>query len=103
MLVILTLTFTQGHIDLNHDNNQCSLSLETVQAMPITFAVKIVQLNIYIIILFSQFDDLDLHSKSQLRLEQDTCFNVYCNSNTSDNISAMAFKLGMPVDSCSFR
>ena len=42
---------------------------ETVQAIPITFAVKIVQLKVDII--FSQSDDLALHSKSQLRLKLD--------------------------------
>ena len=42
MLIILTLTFIQGHTDLNHENNKCLIILETVQAMPIKFAVKIV-------------------------------------------------------------
>ena len=38
--------------------------------MPITFSEKIVRLKVYII--FSQSDDLDLHSRSQLRLKLDT-------------------------------
>ena len=33
--VILTLTIIQGHINLNHENN-CSITPEIVQAMPIT-------------------------------------------------------------------
>ena len=36
----------------------------------------------------------------QLRLKVDKCFNVYFNSNNSDNISAVAFKLGMKADLC---
>ena len=47
LLIILTLTFIQGHIDLNHENNVCSIITETVQAMPIKFAVKIVRLKVY--------------------------------------------------------
>ena len=41
------------------------------QSIPIKFAVKIVRLNVYV--LFSQSDDLALHSRSQLRLKLDTC------------------------------
>ena len=40
VLFILTLTFIQGHIDLTHENNKCSVISETVQAMPIKVAVK---------------------------------------------------------------
>ena len=69
VLIILTLTFMQGHTDLNHENNKCLIILETVQAMPIMFVVKIVQLKVYII--FSLFYDLDLHSRSQLHLKLD--------------------------------
>ena len=39
VLIILTLTFIQGHTDLNHENNKYLIILETVQAMPIKFAV----------------------------------------------------------------
>ena len=47
VLIILTLTFIQGHKDLNHENNKCLMISETVQAMRIKFAVKIVQLKVY--------------------------------------------------------
>ena len=40
VLIILTLTFIPGHTDLNHENNKCSVISETVQAIPIKFAVK---------------------------------------------------------------
>ena len=42
VLIMLTLTFIQGHTDLKHENNKCSISSETVQAVPIKFAVQIV-------------------------------------------------------------
>ena len=48
-----------------------SIISKTVQAMPIAFAVKIVQLKFYII--FSQFDDLALHPRSLLCLKLDNC------------------------------
>ena len=35
--IILTLTFTQGHTRLNHENNKCSIISNTAQAMPIKF------------------------------------------------------------------
>ena len=38
-LIILTLTVIQGHTDLDHEN-KCSVISETVQAMPIKFAVS---------------------------------------------------------------
>ena len=45
VLTILTLPFIQCHmIYLNHESNKCSIISETVQAMPIKFAVKIVGL-----------------------------------------------------------
>ena len=72
---ISTLTFTQGHADLNRKNNKCSIISETVQAMvPIKFAVEIVRLKVYIIL--SQSDDLALHARSQLRLKRDTFLTV---------------------------
>ena len=52
--------------------------LENVQAVPIKVAVKIIRLKVCII--FSQSDDLDLHSRSQLLLKRQ-CFNLYYNSN----------------------
>ena len=39
------MTFRRGHTDRNHENNKCLITSETIQAMPITFAVKIVRLN----------------------------------------------------------
>ena len=43
VLIILTLTIIQGHTHLTHENNKCSIISETVQAIPIKFAVKIVR------------------------------------------------------------
>ena len=72
VLIILTLTFIQGHTDFNHENNKCLIISETVQAMPIMFAVKLVRLKAYKI--FSQSDDFALHSRSQLHLKLDNFF-----------------------------
>ena len=69
VLIILTLPFIQGHTDLNYDSNKCSITSETVQAVPIKIAVKIVRLKVHIT--FSQSDDLALHSRSQVRLKLD--------------------------------
>ena len=69
MLIILTLN--ECDADLNHENNTCSIISETVQGMPITFAVKIVRPKAYRI--FSQSDDLNLHSRSQLCLRLEKC------------------------------
>ena len=49
VLIILTSTFIQGHIDVTHDNNKCSIVSSTVQAIPIRFAVTIVRPKVYII------------------------------------------------------
>ena len=49
VLVIVTLTFIQGHTDQNHEN-KCLIISKTTQAMPIKFAVKIVQLKVYLAI-----------------------------------------------------
>ena len=62
MLIILTLTYIQGHTDLNHENNKGLVISKTVQAIAIGFAVKIVRIKVYII--FSQSNDLALHSRS---------------------------------------
>ena len=37
MLIILTLTFIQGHTDLNHEKNKCLIISETIQAIPFKF------------------------------------------------------------------
>ena len=46
VLITLTGAFIQGHTDLNRKNNKCSIISETVQAMPINFAVKTVRLKV---------------------------------------------------------
>ena len=85
VLILLTLTFIQGHMYPNK-NNKCSVILETVQAMPITFAVRIVWGKVYIS--FSQSDDLALHSRSQL------CLKLYkCLTCTRIAISKAVLKL----------
>ena len=76
VLIILTVTVIQGHTDLDHENNKYSNISQTVQAMPIKFTVKIVRLKIYLI--FSQTDDLTLHSRSQVRLKLGEFFLITC-------------------------
>ena len=71
VLIILTLTFIQGHTYLNHENNKYSIISETVEAIPIKFAEKIVRLKVNINL--SQSDDLAIPSRSQLRLKLDKC------------------------------
>ena len=44
VFIILTLTFIQGHIDLNHGNNKCLIISETIEATPIKFAAKMIRL-----------------------------------------------------------
>ena len=50
MLIILTLTFIPGHVDLNHESNKCLIISETIRSMPIMFAVKIIRLKVYMTI-----------------------------------------------------
>ena len=50
VIIILTFTFIQGHTDLNHEHNKCLIISETIQTMPIRFAVKIVRLKVYMTI-----------------------------------------------------
>ena len=87
VLIILTLTFIQGYTDRN-ENNKCLIISETVPAMlMIMFAVKVIRLEVHKI--FSQSDDLALHSRSQLRLKLDnflTCKSCSNTSNISDSI-----------------
>ena len=47
VLIILASTFIQGHTDLNHESNKCSIIFQIIQAMPVMFAVKIVWLKVY--------------------------------------------------------
>ena len=56
IILTLTLIFIQVKTDLNHESNKCSIISETVLAIFITFAVKIVRLNVCII--SSNSDDL---------------------------------------------
>ena len=46
VLTILTLTFIRGRTYLNRENNKCLIISETIQAMPIQSAVKIVRLKV---------------------------------------------------------
>ena len=85
MLILLTLTFIQGHTDLNHESNKCPIISETIQAIPNKFAVKIVRLKIYII--FSQSDDL-AQGHNFIKLEK-------CLTCTTTAISRTVFKLCM--------
>ena len=41
VLIILTMTFIQGRKNRNHENNKYFIISETIQVMPITFAVKV--------------------------------------------------------------
>ena len=77
MLIMLTLTFIV-HTDLNHENNKCFINYFRN---------------------YCQSDDLNLRSRSQVRLKFDYC--------STCNISAdITFKLGMTYTwrlcSCSF-
>ena len=63
--------------------------------MPINFAVKIVRLKICINV--CQFDDLTF-TQGHNYISNLSRFYLWFNSNISDNIQAMAFKLGMVVD-----
>ena len=47
VFIILTLTFIQGHTDLNYEDNNFWIISETIQAMPIKFSVKIVRQKVY--------------------------------------------------------
>ena len=58
-------------MDFNLENKKCLIISETLQAIPIKFAVKIVRLKVYVI--FSQSDDLALHSRSPVHLKHDKC------------------------------
>ena len=86
LYIILTLTFIQSQADLNRENTKCLIIPESVQTKAIKFAVPIVRLKVYII--FSQSDDLALHSRSQLHLKLDKCLTC-----TIIAISQTVFKL----------
>ena len=57
------LNFDHGHTGVEHENNNCSIISETVQAMPIKFVVKIDRLNVYNYDL-CQSDDLETCKRS---------------------------------------
>ena len=91
VLITLTLTFIQGHTDLNHKSTTCLIISETVQAMPIKFAVKIVRLKVY----------MAIASPMTLKFIQGhKCVSNLSTCNISDNIKAFPFKLGMTVGLC---
>ena len=78
--IIVTLTFIQGHTDLNREDNKCLIISETIQAMPITFACEdspTKGLNDH-----CQSDDRDFNSRSQVCLKRD----YFLTCNISDNI-----------------
>ena len=93
LLTILTLTFIQCRTDLNHENSKGLINSETIEEMPINFAVKIVQLKDYIWPLPVWWPwPFKATSVSQTKLL------ITCN--ISDNIKVITFKLGTTVDLC---
>ena len=48
--VLIILTFIQGHTYRIHENNKCLIISETIQGMPIKFALQIVLLKVYMTI-----------------------------------------------------
>ena len=92
------MTFIQGRTDLNFENDKYFIISETVQAMPFTYAVKIVRLKVYIIFSQSNDHDLALHSRSQLRFKLDKLFTCTIIPISRTVFKAMTLKLGMTVD-----
>ena len=45
-ILTVSVTFIQYHVNLNHENNKGLIISETIQEMPINFAVKIVYMTI---------------------------------------------------------
>ena len=74
VLIILTLTFIQDHTYLNHENNNCLIIKKpnNIQAM----TIKLIRLKVYNYD-HCQSDDLDLHSRTQVRLIP--CYFLTCN------------------------
>ena len=80
VLIILTLTFIQSHMDLSRKkNNKCSIISETAQAIPIKFTVKIVRLKVYMTIASSMTLTF-IQGRKCLKLD------YFLSSNISDNI-----------------
>ena len=71
---LIRLPFMQGHTYLNHENNNCSIISETVQAMLIKFPVKIVRLKVYNIIY--QSDECGIYSLKATTASQSWQNNV---------------------------
>ena len=79
VFVILTLTFIQGHTELNLENNKCLIISETVQAIPMKFAVKIVRLKVYNLFSSSLLKVTNVSKTGQM-------LNLYYHSHVSDSI-----------------
>ena len=47
VLIISAATFIEGHKDVNHENNKCSIISESFKQCPSKFAVKVVRLKVY--------------------------------------------------------
>ena len=77
VLIILTLTFIQGH----RYYTKYSIISKSVQAMSIMFAVKRVWLKVYLFLVWWPWP-----SRLHLCLKLDKRFNLYFNSNISENI-----------------
>ena len=92
VLLILTLTLIQGHTDRNHENNKCLIISETIEAIPIKFAGKIVRPKVDRVIASPM--TFTFKSRPQVRLKPD----YFLTCNILDNIEAIIFTLGMPVD-----
>ena len=82
VLIILTLTFIQVHTHLNHENTTYSIIWQTVQALPIKFAVKIVRLKVNIIASRITFTFTQGHN----HVSNFTNVNLYFNSDISDTV-----------------
>ena len=67
VLILFTLTFIQGHTDLNHENNKCFI---LNNAHPVCCEASPSK-HLYD---HRQYDDLALHQRSQLHLKLDNCF-----------------------------
>ena len=63
-----------NYIDLDFHSRSYRHYSESIQVMPIKFAVKIVRLYVYFI--FSQSDDIDLQSRSEMSIKVDIFFNL---------------------------
>ena len=90
VLIMLTLTFIQGHIHLiimiiiksvfGYSNHFSSNAHQVCcEVSPTTGVHKL-----------CQSDELDLYSRSQLRLKLDTLFYLLFKSNMSDNIEGLS-------------